>query len=56
LGWFLLGHFGLRNIVDYLTDNESKFDPTYFAKLEYAMTDQYPYYLLARMFQIIAQK
>ena len=42
-----------------MTDNESKFDPTYFAeleKLEHAMTDCYPYYLLARMFQIIVQK
>ena len=59
LGCAILGHFGLRNIVDYLTDNESKFNPDYFSKLEaleYAMTDQYPYYLLARMFQIIAQK
>lgn len=59
LGCTLLGHFGLRNIVDYLSDNESKFDPGYFAQLEeleYAMTDRYPYYLLARMFQIIVQK
>ena len=59
LGCTLLGHFGLRCIVDYLTDNESKFVPGYFTKLEaleYAMTDQYPYYLLARMFQIILQK
>jgi len=59
LGVTLLGHFGLRCIVDYLTDNQSKFDPDYFARLEeleYAMTDQYPYFLLARMFQIIVQK
>jgi S-adenosylmethionine-dependent methyltransferase len=59
LGCILLGHFGLRCIVACLTNNESKTDPTYFAeleKLEYAMTDQYPYYLLARMFQIIVQK
>jgi S-adenosylmethionine-dependent methyltransferase len=59
LDFSLLGHYGLRNVVDYLTDNESKFDPNYFTeleKLEHALTDQYPYYLLARMFQIIAQK
>ncbi|MFC1996703.1 methyltransferase domain-containing protein [Chloroflexota bacterium] len=58
-GCTLLGHFGLRNIVDYLTDNESKFNRDYFERLEaleHAMTDQYPYYLLARMFQIIVQK
>jgi S-adenosylmethionine-dependent methyltransferase len=59
LGCSLLGHYGLRNIVDYLTDNDSKFDPDYFAQLqalEHAMTDRYPYYLLARMFQIILKK
>lgn len=59
LGCYLLGHFGLRNLVDYLTDNEAKLDPDYFAeleKLEHEMTDRYPYYLLARMFQIIMQK
>ena len=59
LGCTLLGHFGLRCVVDYLTDNQSKFDPDYFAQLEefeHAITDQYPYYLLARIFQIIVQK
>ncbi len=59
LGFTLLGHYGLRCIVDYLTNNQSKFDPAFFPeleKLEHAMTDCYPYYLLARMFQIIVQK
>jgi len=59
LEFTLMGHYGLRNIVDYLTDNESKFDPAYFSeleKLEHTLTDRYPYYLLARMFQIIMQK
>jgi S-adenosylmethionine-dependent methyltransferase len=59
LGCTLLGHYGLRCIVDYLTDNQAKFDPDYFAeleKLEHALTDRYPYYLLARMFQIIVRK
>jgi S-adenosylmethionine-dependent methyltransferase len=59
LDFTLMGHYGLRNIVDYLTDNQSKFDPGYFSKLEeleHALTDRYPYYLLARMFQIIMQK
>ena len=59
LGCTLLGYFGLHCIVDYLTDNQSKFDPDYFTQLkelELAMTDQYPYYLLERMFQIILQK
>lgn len=59
LGCTLLGHYGLRNLVDYLTENDSKFDPTYFSeleRLEHKLTDRYPYYLLARMFQIILQK
>jgi S-adenosylmethionine-dependent methyltransferase len=59
LGFNQLGHYGLRCIVDYLTDNQSKFDPNYFSqleRLEHAMTDCYPYNLLARMFQIIMQK
>jgi S-adenosylmethionine-dependent methyltransferase len=59
LGCTLLGHYGLRNLVDYLTDNEAKFDPEYFTELEqleHTLTDRYPYYLLARMFQIIVQK
>jgi S-adenosylmethionine-dependent methyltransferase len=59
LGYKLLGRFGLRCIIDYLPDNEAKFEPSYFAeieKLENALTDRYPYNLLARMFQIIVQK
>jgi S-adenosylmethionine-dependent methyltransferase len=59
LGFTLLGHYGLRNLVDYLTNNEAKYKPEYFnqlKQLEHALTDRYPYYLLARMFQIILQK
>ena len=59
LGHKLLGHYGLRCIIDYLPENETKFEPTHFAeieKLEHALTGLYPYNLLARMFQIIVQK
>jgi S-adenosylmethionine-dependent methyltransferase len=59
LDFNLIGHYGLRCIVDYLPNNDAKFDPAYFAELEqleHAMTDRYPYYLLARMFQIVLQK
>lgn len=58
-GCTLVGHYGIRCINDYLTDNERKHDPAYYAgleRLEIAMSDRYPYYLLARMFQLIAQK
>jgi S-adenosylmethionine-dependent methyltransferase len=59
LGCTLLGHYGLRCIVDYLTDNEAKYDPKFFTeleKLEHDLTDRYPYYYLARMFHIIVRK
>lgn len=54
----LVGHYGILNICAYLP-NEPKFEAQYFRdleKLEYQLTDRYPYYLLARYFQIIAQK
>ncbi len=54
----LVGHYGILNVCAYLP-NEPKFKAQYFRdleKLEYQLTDQYPYYLLARYFQIIAQK
>ena len=58
LGCQLLGHYGILNICSYLP-NEPKFDPQYFAeleRLEHRLTNVYPYYLLARMFQVVAQR
>jgi len=57
-GCALLGHYGVLNICGYLP-NEPKFDPEYFTeleKLEHHLTDAYPYYLLAKFFQVIAEK
>ena len=54
----LVKHYGILNICAYLP-NEPKFEVQYFSeleKLEYQLTDRYPYYLLARYFQVIAQK
>ena len=59
IGFTHEGHYGLRCIVDYLPDNAHKYDPGYFAELErmeHTLTDTYPYYLLARMFQLIVRK
>jgi hypothetical protein len=45
--------------MDYMYDNERKYDDEFYRKLEQlelALTDRYPYYLLARFFQIIARK
>jgi S-adenosylmethionine-dependent methyltransferase len=55
----LLGHYGIRCVTDYIYDNERKYDPEFYDKLqrlELALTDRYPYYLLARLFQLIARK
>jgi S-adenosylmethionine-dependent methyltransferase len=51
--------YGLRCLCDYWGDNERKLDPAIFEqleRLEYALTDRYPYKLLARYYQIIACK
>jgi S-adenosylmethionine-dependent methyltransferase len=58
-GWQVEADYGLRCMSDYWGDNERKADPAIFARLErleYALTDRYPYKLLARYFQIIARK
>ena len=58
-GCELVGHYGVRCINDYIADNSLKSDPAFFArleKLELALSDQYPYYLIARFFQLIGQK
>jgi S-adenosylmethionine-dependent methyltransferase len=59
LGCRLVGQYGVRCVCDYIFNNELKFDPGFYAqlkRLEYAMSDKYPYYLLARFFQVIARK
>jgi S-adenosylmethionine-dependent methyltransferase len=58
-GCALLGHYGVRCVNDYIADNQLKYDPAFFAKLEQlelALSGQYPYYLIARLFQLIARK
>lgn len=52
-------HYGIRCVNDYIFENDIKENPDFFARLEQlelAMRDQYPYYLLARFFHIIARK
>ena len=58
-GFSVLGEYGLRCVCDYIPDNDIKNDPAFFAqleRLEYALRDKYPYNLLARYCQVIAQK
>ncbi len=50
--------YGLRCLCDYWGDNERKSDPAIYEqieRLEYALTDRYPYKLLARYYQIVAR-
>ena len=59
LGCEVVGRYGIRCVCDYISDNERKFEPEFFAQLEeleHALSAEYPYYLLARNFQIIARK
>jgi S-adenosylmethionine-dependent methyltransferase len=59
VGCAVIGRYGVRCVNDYIFDNDIKSDPAFFARLErleLALTDRYPYYLLARFFQIIARK
>jgi len=58
-GCSVIGRYGVRCVNDYIFDNSLKADPAFFARLErleLALTDRYPYYLLARFFQLIARK
>lgn len=58
LGSEVIGRYGVRCLSDYLPDDGRKDDPTFFAqieRLEHALAKTYPYYLLARYFQIIVR-
>jgi S-adenosylmethionine-dependent methyltransferase len=59
MGYELTAHYGIRCVNDYIYDNNRKFEPDFYSKLErleIAMSGKYPYYLLARFFQLIARK
>lgn len=59
VGYEVVGEYGVRCICDYISDNDLKSNPDFFAKLEkleYEVTDKYPYYLLARNFQLVGCK
>ncbi|WP_028927830.1 methyltransferase domain-containing protein [Pseudonocardia acaciae] len=59
LGCPVTGHYGIRTICDYITDDERKHDPAFFAdleRLELALTGRHPYMHTARLFQLIGRK
>ncbi|WP_436988943.1 methyltransferase domain-containing protein [Streptomyces sp. enrichment culture] len=52
-------HYGIRSISDYITDDERKHDPAFYAdleRLELAVTDRPAYRHTARLFQLIARR
>jgi S-adenosylmethionine-dependent methyltransferase len=58
-GFRVIGEYGIRCVNDYIRNNEIKRDPEFFAeleKLELAMSAKFPYFLLARSFQLVAEK
>ncbi len=55
VGCVVLAQYGVRCVYDYIP-NDQKNDTTFLAdleRLEYAISGKYPYYLLARFFQLI---
>jgi len=57
-GCITLGLYGVRCLCDWLP-NEPKYNPEFLRKLEeleYRLADRYPYYLLARFYQVIGRK
>jgi S-adenosylmethionine-dependent methyltransferase len=59
LGCRDIGHYGIRNFCDYVTDDARKHDPAFYAdleRLELATTARPPYMHTARLFQLTAWK
>lgn len=57
-GCELVNQYGIWCITQYLP-NEPKFEPEYYAeleRLEFCLSGTYPYYLLARMYQVVVRK
>ncbi len=55
----LLHQYGIRAICDFIADNDLKFDPDFYQKLEIlelVLSDKEPYKFMARFYHFIAQK
>jgi S-adenosylmethionine-dependent methyltransferase len=59
LGCRDIAHYGIRSFCDYITDDERKYEPDFYAdleRLELATTARPPYMHTARLFQLTAWK
>ncbi|GHJ05547.1 MULTISPECIES: class I SAM-dependent methyltransferase [Streptomyces] len=58
-GLDVVGHYGVMNVCNLVADNDIKYDPDFFGRLEeleIALAGRMPYPLTARMFHLIAQR
>lgn len=59
VGCSLVAQYGIHCVSHYIAADKLKDNPTFFddlARLEFAMSDRYPYYLIARLMHLIAKK
>ncbi|MGH3862360.1 methyltransferase domain-containing protein [Actinokineospora sp.] len=59
LGCPVIAHYGISSVCHYMTDDERKHDPAFFAELEQlemAVADQPPYMHTARFFHLLGRK
>ncbi len=59
LGCPVTGHYGIRAFCDYIADDQSKSEPTFYAeleRLELAVTARPPYPHFARLFQLVGTR
>ena len=57
-GLDVVGHHGVLNVCHLIADNEIKYDPEFFArleKLEHTLADRAPYPYTARMFHLVGR-
>jgi S-adenosylmethionine-dependent methyltransferase len=58
-GFRVIAHRGIRNVCDYIVDDERKSDPEFYRKLErleLALAHRVPYIYTARFFHLIAKR
>ncbi len=57
LGCSVQAHYGIRCVNDYITDDDRRHEPQFYAeleRLELALTGRHPYMHTARIFQLVA--
>jgi 2-polyprenyl-3-methyl-5-hydroxy-6-metoxy-1,4-benzoquinol methylase len=58
-GFRVIGRYGIRVVVDYITDDARKHDAEFYGELEHlelSLCDQEPYLRIARLWQLVARR